>query len=851
MKKSRLIVIVLSVLIVVMLIVCGILIGLTKGSSDVAKEYEDDDVTKYEWMEQLADYSGAINYNQKEPYFTDVTDESEYFNIIQAAVEWEYISAGKEFRGDEKASVRFVAVTAIKSIGEAKLQIYLETTKELEEDDYLKIAIDNGIIEEKKLNEGVSVSEAEEIIKLLDKLYFNTLWPADVEEIEYLDSVIMIDNTDVINYNKQVEEITIQNNALEVGDVFIFNDGGFVTARKVSEILDDGSFKLELPSIEECVDDLVQSDIAEFTFQDIKHYYGEENLIVVDRGTLGKCVPVSTIAGEITDKGFKIEAKEENDKLVIYVTDNNTGIKYQLPISQDISEDYKNFGASLEIDKIFVGTQIKYNLSEGVEYADVAVDINSKLGCAFSAEEKVEKKIRLFETPTPLGNGVVGVGIKFSLVIGLKGELSLEAELPFENTVHYEKGKGIRYIKHELEVERPKLEASLELSAKVRTVPVLVVLNTEPILDVEIDLGVSTKAEVKTQGDGAICSEVGIGFPTLAVMVGDEEIAYCGKQSILAVAGIKAEWEIIDYDKAPIKFEIHAESLPDGTKQYPEKCTYEEDSKERQSKQEDKNTSGTTEDDILTALQNGDFSEFAGSYTPLEIFHDWYGGGEKVRNLNLDKDGVITGGGAVYSENPYLAEKPISVTKQEDGSYYCVVQESVIDHYDEQDIPEWSQYGYEFYIYPIGTVGTTLYGADEQFLKDVTYIHYIKIGGGVMDVIYYLDEENDKQTTSVIKNYKGVDWVDAKELTIDATYEMGATFVSGTGITYTILAEEGDDDSGRPRLVIMNDSGERFVIPNIINFLLDSETGISYYNIVSYVSMPDYTVYQSVPGYEK
>ena len=128
------------------------------------------------------------------------------------------------------------------------------------------------------------------------------------------------------------------------------------------------------------------------------------------------------------------------------------------------------------------------------------------------------------------------------------------------------------------------------------------------------------------------------------------------------------------------------------------------------------------EDSIYTALQNGDFSCFAGTYERCAMFDDSYGGGERLPNLILQKDGTATGG-MVYGL--YLETKPISVTRNEDGSYLCQVS------YASEFMQEY------FTIYPQGVFGENPYIEKDSFFTETVYIRYIAIDGGISDVIYY------------------------------------------------------------------------------------------------------------------
>ena len=800
MRRNVLITIVIALLAVVIL---WVFIN-TYGSSDKAKKYEENDITRFEWMEILGEYSGAVEYKNNTPYFKDVTSDNTYFSIVQAAVEWGYIPAEENFNGEEKASGRFVALTAMKSIGEPKIQICLGLDEELTDQDYLDMAIELGIIHKSQLKSGMSNNEANSVIEKLEELYFSTLWPEDVENVTYQDHVYEVADEDIVSYDKNKEKIELRNKTFSEGDVIVFRNAVFFVARKVKKVLENNTYSLEIPELEECVDSLVESDIAEITFQDVVNFYGRDNLVVADDYQEGEVTPLSkTLFGDAKSNGFIINVKEEDKEINIYVTDNDTGITYQLPISKKKTKDYSNLDITINVNRIFVGAQLKYSMLQGVEYANVAVDINSEIRGGISSDGEVDDRLLLFETPVPIGGGVVGVDLQLYLVTTLDGEIYLEAEVPFQNTVHYEKGKGIRNIKHNISVEEPKIEASAKVTEKVRIAPILIMLDTFPVLDAEFDVGASARAEVITRDTSQICADVNVAFPIIAVMVGDEDVSYRGEETFLTKIGVTGSWEIISFDEAPKKLELHFERLPDGTKQYVTECTY------------GKESVGEQNDEILSELRNGDFSRFAGSYKASRIDNENYGGGEDLENLVLNADGTTSGG-----ESFYPRTKPLSVEKQEDGSYFCKVTDRT-----------------SFTIYPEGVIEKSQRFKESNGyfndLKGKVCINYIHADGGVMDVFYYLENDSGAPT---ITEYEGVDWVSMD----DFSMEIGSSFTSGTGVVYTVESIEVNNDAGRERAVLKSEDGEKRMVTNLPAFKVDDSTSIMYYDIYDYVSSPNY-----------
>lgn len=241
-------------------------------------------------------------------------------------------------------------------------------------------------------------------------------------------------------------------------------------------------------------------------------------------------------------------------------------------------------------------------------------------------------------------------------------------------------------------------------------------------------------------------------------------------------------------------------------------------------------------DPMFTAMQKGNFSCFAGTYVATPEDNDGYGGGKKLNPLELNKDGSLSGGGSHYSESFYPKTKPTSVVKQEDGSYLCKFYEytdQAVDGYYE------SNYRASYYIiYPIGVIEQRDYVLENQsYLKDIVYIRCFVFDGGVLDVTYYSDS-----IANVVVDYDGEDWVSQDAL----TFEIGESFVSGTGKTYKVLSKLHNYNSGRDSLILETQDGKQWEIPRIPAFLYDKRTGIIYFNIYEYVSNPDYVEYNNM-----
>ena len=100
------------------------------------------------------------------------------------------IEADESFHGSDYATGSFIAATAIRSVGDARIRLSLGINQKLKDEDYISIALENGLIQEEQLKRGLTADETEVIIEKLDELYYGVFWQRDIEEFEYQDRVI-------------------------------------------------------------------------------------------------------------------------------------------------------------------------------------------------------------------------------------------------------------------------------------------------------------------------------------------------------------------------------------------------------------------------------------------------------------------------------------------------------------------------------------------------------------------------------------------------------------------------------------------------------------------------------------
>lgn len=547
-------------------------------------------ITRYEWLEMLCEQSGLTEYQNEEPYYKDVNTGNVYFSYIQSAVEWNVLESGKKFEGDDYASGRFVLITAMKSLGERKLKLYLDIEKTITDDVYVQTALEHDLLKKEELSQGISREAAERVLEQIAGLKYTEFWIDDYERAEYQDGVVEIDSQDILDKKEDGSEITVSENILSdilVGTIIVYppDNSGMKAAKRVGNIDERGNLTL-VDDVEqdEVLETLIVSDIVEVTVQDIFNYYGlkEEysaGNMAYNRDFPAAMMPVLDKSMEWEDKGFKIAVSvEEGEKgkknyLEIKIIDNNTGNSMTLPIKQEVSW-VSGCQAELDISEIYAAGHVEIGFGT-LEYAEAALNIKSTFTGGIKTEESKESaKVKLLEMPAPLGSGALGIDIQVYLVVSVEGEIFLKAELPADFCVKYDKKSGIRNEKFKQEEKKTELKLNCEADFMLRIEPILLFLY-QNVMDMEFDIGAAVGAEVHMRPADMVCMDLTASFPvvTISVSADDEIDTFVGD-----ILGISAEWEILTEEKAPFQRNIHVERKND-VRKILDVCTYDKSEK--------------------------------------------------------------------------------------------------------------------------------------------------------------------------------------------------------------------------------------------------------------------------------
>ena len=533
-----------------------------KNSDDInvtckAEVTKDGDITCYEWLKKLCGKTSV-----------------EADDYRKAASDYGYITDNDEFNNDDIASGEFIAISAMRAMGESKMQIYLGRDDDISDKTNMELAVDKELIAEDSLNKGFSDEEADNVLDKFDELYYGEFWPDNVENVEYNDNVKQLEYFDIKDYKEDDNAIQLDPEAakdLKKGDTIVFDYKGMKVSEKISEDTGNGAFSLENPEIEDVFDTLILSDFESLTLDDIIDYYGRDNVEV----SYGKPVTemAADVSGNIKSKGFGIEVSQnDNSELEVKLQDNNTGAYYKLPVKHKFKKKCENFSVKWDVNNISVGAQVKYTLKDGLKYASVGVDIDSEISS--SIEGELSEGILICQIPKMIGCTVLSASVSLYIVPELDGSLSLKAEIPFHSGVSYEKGKGIKATMGLKSSMQTSIEAERKMGFFFRTAPIVVVTRTIPLIDIELDMGAEVEdGKTTSRTNGQICSDISINLPVFRVGAGDEDVKYNKKKSLLCEMGMGLERTFDDIRKP---WTVHYEKLPDGTKQYVKECTYSE-----------------------------------------------------------------------------------------------------------------------------------------------------------------------------------------------------------------------------------------------------------------------------------
>lgn len=583
---------------------------------------DEDTVTRFEWLEMLGEQFGLTEYTNVSPYFKDVDSDSPYFCYVQSAVEWEVIDEEDNFNGEKAATGEFIALTTMRAMGKYKIQIYLETDRELDTSDYMDIAYANTLIDTDQSDLKFDMEECLAVLERARRLNDQVLWRDDVAVVKYQEDVIELEPKSISSYQEETGEILVETSVLEelsVGNIIVFDPGsmGLKTAGRIETLDPSGVVTVSQSSIEEVLDSLIISDVASFSGGDIANYYHvgntsfrtyENALSNMGNSAEYRVMQLNSIDKVIDNKGMAFSIFSKDGKVKIKVTDKNTDLSLESTLDIGLDED-SDIECSFEITNIEVGVQMNWKRSS-LQYADIQLcaELVEKVNFSIVSDDV---EIPLGEITIPLAGGLASVDLQLCLVISAEGEISLETRIPVGAHLYYENGRKLRRMPMNLSYPQPQCEISAKLELMLQPKATLKVLMFWEAAEVKLGAGVSAAAKTSVYPMLQECTDVSIAFPVIKLEASVDPVV---------TKPLSVEWEIISEDDAPFKWSLHYEQYANGGAGFVDECTY---GKQEETPLEDQREESFESDDIQEESATYEATEFAKYHTyelPIELW---------------------------------------------------------------------------------------------------------------------------------------------------------------------------------------------------------------------------------------
>ena len=556
-------------------------------------------VSRYEWIQMLSNAFSMNEYQETEPYYSDVQADNPYFAAVQSAYEWGITPKEESFDGDRKANGEYIALTEMKAIGKYKVQIYLGLTDEPTDEQYLQVADEMGLVTRSQIKSTFTTEQCESVIDRAKEMFLDDLWVDDFVKVDYQEGTVILSEEDFQELPEDEKKLKLTREAsdgLGVGVTIVYPDkNGLMAAGVVSEIGTDGTVTVVDADCTKVVQSMILSDIEEITVDDFLEAYGIDrsqgkplddndiSLLSADEVqgdnellTWTQNIPLMNEAG----MSFIVHGDLDHGDVSVELVDNATDTKFDLPLDGKISHDDETENSveiAVGVKNILVGAQV---VSNGMtanysdpDYIDIqcSSDVEIKGSAKFHAEKEIPlQAISLHLGKDAKGNSLFAIDLGFFLKFEADGTIELKVSFPQNASVVYEKNVGVRYPQFNIGNPSAEVKAECDLGAYIEFKAMLEIFKHK-LINFSIEGGVLGRASVtvRSNSDITACADLQVYFPIVKIEFGVDVVVF----------EINKEFPILSPDNAPIHLGMHVEQHQDGTVDFPPKCTYNENEK--------------------------------------------------------------------------------------------------------------------------------------------------------------------------------------------------------------------------------------------------------------------------------
>lgn len=347
------------------------------GASSEAKRT----ISRGEMLTEICHAFGMTGYMQEKPYIPSVDTDNQYFDVVQACVEWGIITTNDQKYAVESTVIR--SELAIAVVNAAEL-----TTDNATKEEKLSIAAKNALVEtsggEIRGDEKVTPEEAGQAIAAAQELWANKTYTESYEKIFYQDGVKDYSEgySGIYTLGQQTYIPISSDVNIQPGDVYLTGPIGVndTSSAFIAESVEeqDGYYVITNsatgPELENIVTELQeQGTITPNLLTDCVLYDGDGNPINLTAGDTfttaqrgGGRYYAGTLAGSIQGKGsFTLS---NGTKISLSVSSSEYDFSVKVPIN-----DYLSYEGSFKIDDLRVTHDVDFDVS-GLKSATLKTD---------------------------------------------------------------------------------------------------------------------------------------------------------------------------------------------------------------------------------------------------------------------------------------------------------------------------------------------------------------------------------------------------------------------------------------------------------------------------------------------
>ncbi len=391
-------------------------------------------ITRGEWIKNLANVFGLTETMNPDPVYSDIIEDSEFFQVVQACAEWDILEGGEKFNPNENADVNFAIVTAVKAIGLDRIEKSVDGEKlETEDDiiDYFDDHCDVSYLSGSNLYEDT----ANEILTEINELY-GSMELKQFQDVAYQDKVKTVTEED-IKFSADGETATILKGNFNVGDIVIIEPSQTYPEGKYAKLTskNDKTFHYEQPALEEIFEHITMygsyepeivgvvpmSDDVQIEFNDAdEQSYQDEDMQIESLSTNDYVIPTKSY--KIKDLNLTMNAGGDNAN----ITGNLSLKNIKATVDLDIKPSWK--GLDIKRAEVLVSDTVAAGLT-------VNVSEKSSFNKSFPAA-KVTATLW----------GAITVNMDMAVKVGFDGEASIVWSIDTKEGITYASGKTPKFV---------------------------------------------------------------------------------------------------------------------------------------------------------------------------------------------------------------------------------------------------------------------------------------------------------------------------------------------------------------------------------------------------------------------